>query len=719
MQTNFTERANFIWSVADLIRDTFKRGRYQEVILPFTVLRRIDAVLAPTKDEVLAKYHAYRDKLNTMTKLLTDASGYAFYNTSPYTFERLLADPNNLADNLRAYIAGFSPNMREVLDNFDFHRTIERLDEAGLLYLVIERFNQIDLHPDVVPNHEMGTIFEELIRRFNEALNENPGEHFTPRDVINLMVRLLIAPDHGALSRPHIVRKVYDPCCGTGGMLTLAKDAIQALNPQADVYLYGQEVNPETYAVCKSDLYMKDPTGRDAEQIAQGSTLAEDHHVGQAFGYQLANPPYGKDWKMDREAVEREAERGHAGRFGAGTPRVSDGQLLFLQHMLSHRPRSEDGGGRIAIVMNGSPLFTGDAGSGESEIRRWILEHDWLEALVALPEQLFYNTGIATYVWILSNRKPETREGKVLLIDASELWAPMRKSLGDKRREITEAHVAQIVEIYQGATHLAATDERESSGVQEAIFRKDDDTEVRCTYRVFKTTDFGYRKIRVERPVRMNFCACETRLPRLYEQRAFEKLAKSRKRDPEARAQAIAEGEAKQAEILDMLRGMDPIVTKDVRAFRAAFKQAAEARGLTLYAAMRDAIVDALGEPDESAEILVDRQGRPVPDTDLRDYERVPLDRTVADYFAEEIAPHVPDAWVDEDYVDDLDGGVGQVGYEINFNRYFYEYEPPRPLEAIEADLRTLQDEIVTLLDEVMEGGTHFESASHLDEEAA
>jgi type I restriction enzyme M protein len=719
MQNNFTEKANFIWSIADLIRDTFKRGRYQEVILPLTVLRRIDAVLEPTKDAVLERYHAYRDKLDNMTDMLRSVSGYAFYNTSPYTFERLLADPNNLADNLRAYIAGFSPNMREVLDNFDFHRTIERLDEAGLLYLVIERFQQLDLHPDVVPNHEMGTIFEELIRRFNEALNENPGEHFTPRDVIALMVRLLIAPDHVPLRQPHIVCTIYDPCCGTGGMLTLAKDAVQALNPQADVYLYGQEVNPETYAVCKSDLYMKDPTGRDAEHIALGSTLAEDHHAGQTFGYQLANPPYGKDWKMDREAVAREADRGHAGRFGAGTPRISDGQLLFLQHMLSHLPPppappplageggalsspslappakegrapsraaflpssvgggGAGGGGRIAIVMNGSPLFTGDAGSGESEIRRWILEHDWLEALVALPEQLFYNTGIATYVWILSNRKSPERRGKVLLIDASELWSPMRKSLGNKRREITPDHIDQVAALY-------------------TAFAEDDRA------KVFQTTDFGYRKIRVERPVRMNFCPCETRLPRLEDQRAFTNLAKSRKRNPEARAQAIAEGKAKQDAILAMLRAMDPVVYKDVREFRTALKRAAKAHGLKLYAAMRDAIVDALGEPDPDAAIMVDRQGRPVPDSDLRDYERVPLDRAVADYFAEEIAPHVSDAWIDEEYVDEKDGGIGQVGYEINFNRYFYEYEPPRPLEEIEADLRTLQSEIVTMLEELL-----------------
>jgi type I restriction enzyme M protein len=581
-----------------------------------------------------------------------------------------------LADNLHRYLGDFSPNMREVLANFEFDNTIERLDQAGLLYMVMERFTTIDLHPNTVPNHEMGTIFEELIRRFNEALNENPGEHFTPREVIRLMVRLLIAPDRKVLSQPRLVRTVYDPCCGTGGMLTIFKESVEAFNPQANILLFGQEVNPQTYAVCKSDLYMKDPSGHDAERIERGSTLSADKHADQSFHYQLANPPYGKDWKMDRDAVEREVERGYAGRFGAGTPRVSDGQLLFLQHMLSRMRDPEKGGGRVAIVMNGSPLFTGDAGSGESEIRRWILENDWLEALIALPEQLFYNTGIATYVWVLSNRKPRDREGRVQLIDATDLWEPMRKSLGDKRRKISPAQIEEITRIYQGRVENGRS-------------------------QVFKTTDFGYRKIRVERPQRWNFRATPERIERLWEERAFQNLARSRKRDKEAKAAEEAAGREKQEAIVAVLEGMAEQVYLDCRKFDAAVKAAMEEAGLDLKRSVRRCIRRALGERDEEAEICRNSRGDPRADRDLRDYERVPLDRTVEDYFAEEIEPYVPDAWVDDGYTDDKDGGVGRVGYEINFNRYFYEYEPPRPLEAIEADIRESQDEIVTMLEEM------------------
>lgn len=388
----FTDKANFIWTVADLIRDDFKRGKYQDVILPLTVLRRIDCVLEPTKEKVLSEHVKYKDKLKDLDPVLRKASGFAFYNTSKYNFERLLDDPNNISKNLNAYINGFSENMREVIEKFDFRNTISKLSEANLLYLVIQRFTEIDLHPDKVDNHEMGTVFEELIRRFNEALDENPGEHFTPREVVNLMVKMLLAVENEALNVPQKVIKVADPACGTGGMLTIAKGEMLAINPKLNIYLYGQEVNPETFAVCKSDLYMKSADGRDAENIAFGSTLSRDAHVNERFDYQLANPPYGKEWKKDQQAVEAEAEKAN-GRFSAGTPRISDGQMLFLQHMLSHM---SEGGGRVAIVMNGNPLFTGDAGSGESEIRRWILENDWLEAIVALPEQLFYNTGIAT-----------------------------------------------------------------------------------------------------------------------------------------------------------------------------------------------------------------------------------------------------------------------------------------------------------------------------------
>jgi type I restriction enzyme M protein len=447
MNNNFTEKANFLWSVADLIRDDFKRSKYADVILPLTVLRRIDCVLEPTKQEVLKQHARYKGELANTDPILRRASGWVFYNTSPFTFERLLEDPHHLADNLKAYINGFSENMREVIERFDFRNTIAKLDEAGLLFLVLERFKNLDLHPDVVDNHAMGTIFEELIRRFNEALDENPGEHFTPREVVNLMVMLLFAVENDILKVKQRVVKFSDPACGTGGMLTIAKEQALEINPALQIFLYGQEVNPETFAVCKSDLYMKSADGKDAENIAFGSTLSHDAHVGEQFEYQLANPPYGKEWKKDQEAVATEASK-PGGRFSAGLPRISDGQLLFLQHMLSHMAKSEDGGGRVAIVMNGSPLFAGDAGSGESEIRRWILENDWLETIVALPEQLFYNTGIATYIWILSNHKTKERKGFVQLIDATSFWKPMRKSLGDKRREMSADDLNQITKLY-------------------------------------------------------------------------------------------------------------------------------------------------------------------------------------------------------------------------------------------------------------------------------
>ena len=447
---NHSQIVSFIWGVADLIRDTFKRGKYQDVILPLTVLRRLDCVLAPTKRKVLEVKGRLKGKLDNLDPQLRRASGFAFYNTSRYDFEKLLADAPHIAQNLRRYIAGFSSNMREVLEKFDFDNTISKLDESGLLFQVVQRFGdpKVNLHPDAVDNATMGTIFEELIRKFNEALNENPGEHFTPRDVVHLMVDLLLAGDEERLRTRGIVLSIYDPCCGSGGMLTIAKEHItagevrdgepcgEAVNPDADTHLFGQEVNPETYAICKSDLFMKSEDGRDAENILFGSTLSGDRHGRTGFDYMIANPPYGKDWKRDQDAVRDEHDRGAAGRFAPGLPRISDGQLLFLQHMLAHVNEKARGGSRVAIIMNGSPLFTGDAGSGESEIRRWILENDLLEALIALPEQLFYNTGIATYVWVLTNRKRPERRGKVQLIDATSFWTPLRKSLGNKRREV-------------------------------------------------------------------------------------------------------------------------------------------------------------------------------------------------------------------------------------------------------------------------------------------
>ena len=444
-----TEIVRFIWDVANLIRDSFKRGKYQDVILPLTVLRRLDCVLAPTKEKVLARNAELKDRgLEDRRRQLERASGFAFYNTSHYDFDRLLADAPQVAANLRNNIAGFSENMREVVERFDFDNTISKLDEAGLLFQVLERFRKVDLHPDAVDNPTMGTIFEELIRRFNEALDENPGEHFTPRDVVHLMVDLMLAGDEARISGTGVVRSVYDPCCGSGGMLMIAKEHIlqgrsangtvlrPAINPRAEIHLFGQEVNPETWALSKSDFFMKDPTGRDARKIEFGSTLSNDRHAGRHFDYLIANPPYGKDWKRDKAAVKAEHERGAAGRFGPGLPRISDAQTLFLLHMLARAKAPAEGGTRIAIIMNGSPLFTGDAGSGESEIRRHILENDLLEALIALPEQLFYNTGIGTYIWLLTNRKAPQRAGKVQLIDATSFWSPLKKSLGNKRRDI-------------------------------------------------------------------------------------------------------------------------------------------------------------------------------------------------------------------------------------------------------------------------------------------
>src|SRR6184192_90958 len=500
---NHSEIVSFIWGVADLIRDSFKRGHYQDVILPLTVLRRLDCVLAPTREAVWRANAKYKHKLDNPYKQLCKASGFAFYNTSLYDFEKLLGDHAHLAKNLRNYITGFSPNMLEVIEHFGFDNTITELEKAKLLYKVVERFKNVDLRPESVSNAQMGTIFEELIRKFNEALDENPGEHFTPRDVVRLMVDLLLAGDDARLRKPGAVITVCDPCCGTGGMLTIAKEYIQGdgrkgINPRADVHLFGQEVNPETFAICKSDLFIKSSDGADAEHVLFGSTLSDDRHAGRRFDYLIANPPYGKNWEGDQEAVKAEHARGQAGRFAPGLPRISDGQLLFLQHMLSHMKAVAEGGSRVAIIINGSPFFTGDAGGGESEIRRWILENDWLEALVALPEQMFYNTGIATYVWVLTNRKAKARKGKVQLVDATTFWAPMRKSLGDKRREIRAEKAAEILGL-----HRAFTEGKRS--------------------KIFPTTHFGFRKITVERPLRLNFQASPERITGLEVQPAFQK----------------------------------------------------------------------------------------------------------------------------------------------------------------------------------------------------
>jgi type I restriction enzyme M protein len=708
---NHGEIVSFLWGVADLIRDTFKRGKYQDVILPLTVLRRLDCVLAPTKEKVLKRQVELRGKgLKDLDAQLRKTSGFAFYNTSRYDFAKLIADAPGLAANLRNYITGFSPNMREVLEKFDFDNTISKLDEAGLLFRVLERFKNVDLHPDVVDNPTMGTIFEELIRKFNEALNENPGEHFTPRDVVHLMVDLMLAGDAARIRRHGIVCTVYDPCCGSGGMLMITKEHITVglrknggllrgpINKDAEIYLYGQEVNPETWAVSKSDLYMKDPTGRDADNIGYGSTLSHDRLPSVTFDYLIANPPYGKDWKRDEDAVRAEHERGPAGRFGPGLPRISDGQLLFLLHMLARAKAPKNGGSRIAIIMNGSPLFTGDAGSGESEIRRYILENDLLEALIALPEQLFYNTGIATYVWVVTNRKIPVRRGKVQLIDASHFDQDtktglfsvlMRKSLGDKRREIPLDRVQDVLKILADFTD-GDTRKVTKNGKEEDV----------VVSRVFPTTHFGFRKITVERPIRLSFQASPERIARLDEEKSFQALAQSKKRGA-AGAREEAEGRALQDTIRRLLRGLPDTVVKDREEFERGLDGAATKAGLRLPAPARKAILSALSERDETAAVCRDRDGNPEPDPELRDTESVPLAERIDAFFDREVKPHVPDAWIDTAKRDPKDGDIGLVGYEINFNRYFYRYTPPRPLEEIEADIRVIETDIVRMLAEV------------------
>lgn len=673
---NFGEKVSFIWSVADLLRDAFKRSKYPDVILPLTVLRRLDCVLEPTKDKVLAQHAKLKGKLDNLTPQLRKASGFAFYNTSPYNFERLLGDAPHLAKNLRAYINSFSDNMREVVEKFDFDNTINKLDDSGLLFLVLERFKNIDLHPDKVSNLEMGYIFEELIRKFNEAMDENPGEHFTPREVIRLMVNLLLTRDRDALKQNHIVRTVYDPCCGSGGMLTIAKDRITEINPNADVHLFGQEVNPETFAVCKSDLYMKSMDGRDAENIMYGSTLGNDRHRDKSFDYLLTNPPFGKEWKIDQAAVEGEAERGYAGRFGAGLPRIGDGQLLFLQHLLCRMKDTKDGGSRVAIVMNGSPLFTGDAGSGETEIRRWILENDWLEAIIALPEQLFYNTPIPTYIWVLTNRKPKNRKNKVQLIDATSIWTPMRKSLGDKRREITPDQIQQITKIFEG-------------------FKQNGES------KLFATEDFGYRKITVERPLRLNFQVSPERIERLKLEKAFQNLATSKKKGKEGQKE-IEAGKELQKTILLALDDFDAEkLWKNKADFKKCLYDSFIGCGIKVPASFWKVLLSALSEQDETADICTDDDGHPEPDPELRDTENVPLKESIDDFFDREVKPHVPDAWINTAVRDHKDGEVGKVGYEINFNRYFYLYQPPRELELIEADIKEIEQDILAILREV------------------
>lgn len=475
-----TNLSSFIWSVADLLRGDYKQSEYGKVILPFTVLRRLDCVLEPSKAAVLAEKELREKAGLNPEPFLLKKSGQHFYNTSPLDLKKLMGDQDHIGENLRAYMQAFSLTVRDIFERFEFHTQIDRLDKAGLLYVVTEKFANIDLHPKVVSNAQMGAVFEELIRKFAELSNETAGEHFTPREVIRLMVNLLFIEDDDALTKPGVVRSIYDPTAGTGGMLSVAGEHLAEINPQARLVMYGQELNPESYAICKADMLIK---GQDIANIIFGNTLSADGLLGKHFDYMLSNPPFGVEWKKIEKEVRKEAaEQGHNGRFGPGLPRVSDGSLLFLLHLVSKMRPAMDGGSRFGIVLNGSPLFTGGAGSGESEIRRYVLENDLVEAIIGLPTDMFYNTGISTYVWIVSNRKPAARKGKVQLIDASSFWQKMRKSLGSKRKELSPAHIEDITRLF-------------------GEFREETREGVPIS-RIFKNESFGYRTITVERPER-------------------------------------------------------------------------------------------------------------------------------------------------------------------------------------------------------------------------
>ncbi|MET8152003.1 N-6 DNA methylase [Actinoplanes sp. NPDC049668] len=646
--TDHQKLANFIWSVADLLRGDYKQSEYSRVILPLTVLRRLDSVLEPTKDAVLARYAQLRDAgVKNVEPVLRRESGRSFYNTSELTFRTVVSDPNNVATNLRSYIGGFSPGAVDVLDKYGFDPQISRLEESGLIYQVVSRFVEIDLRPSVVSNHRMGYLFEELVRKFSEISNETAGEHFTPREVIRLMVNLLLAPDEDDLVTPGIVRKIYDPACGTGGMLSEAQDHIEAHNAQATVEVYGQELNGETYAICRSDMMMK---GGDPNRIAFGNSFSQDGHEEARFDYMLANPPFGVEWKKVEKFVKDEAARGHAGRFGAGLPRINDGSLLFLQHMISKMKRPEDGGSRLAIVFNGSPLFTGAAGSGESEIRRWILENDLLEGIVALPDQLFYNTGISTYFWILTNRKTPQRRNKVVLLDGREFWVRMPKSLGDKRKMLNDDHIAALTRAYVDALGAAGDPDRPRD----------------ARVKVFGGADFGYRRITVERPLRLRFEVTEATLALLAEARAVIRYDES---------------EALLAAMKSMIG-----TTAGTRAeFAARLTELGK-----LPAPVEKAVWEASSVSDPDGEAQTNRAGAPLPDAELRDYENVPLSEDIHDYLAREVLPHVPDAWIDESKT--------KTGYEIPFTRHFHVYRAPRPLAEIDSEILALEAQIRDLL---------------------
>ena len=674
LSANVSEKAALIWAIADKLTGVYKPHEYGEVILPLTVIRRFDCILADTKDAVLEKFEAVKN-LPMRDVLLRKASGKAFYNTSKFTFERLLDDPDNIEANFRDYLNGFSENVQDILEKFKFDGQITTMANKGILYIVIKEFTtpKANLHPDVISNLEMGYIFEEIIRRFSESHNEDAGQHYTPREVIQLMVNILFYDDNDMLSGNNVAKTIYDPACGTGGMLSVAEEYLHQLNASTELMAFGQELNDQTFAICKADMLIK---GNNADFIKDGNTLSDDQFEGQTFDYVLSNPPFGREWKNEKATVEAEAKRGFAGRFGPGLPAASDGQMLFLLTAISKMKEPKDGGSRIAIIHNGSPLFTGDAGSGPSEIRKYILENDLLEAIIALPNDIFYNTGIATYIWVLSNKKAGTkREGKVQLINANGLYEKRRKALGNKRNDIPESAIQEITRLY-------------GDFVESEISK------------IFDTTDFGYTKITVEQPFRLHFSVTYKRMKKLFEEKdslipKFDALCQEM--FPGKHLHPAIKEPKFIMRVLEICCGLEKEKRyKNIDDFQKDFTTTwREKTGATgdIDPAIIDIISLLFATHDKDADILRTTKGAPIANPDLRDTENVPLKEDIQTYFEREVLPFAPDAWIDEK--------KSKVGYEIPFTRYFYKYEAPKPSAEIMKEILAIEAELDGALAEV------------------
>lgn len=652
---NHSQTAAFLWSIADLLRGDFKQSQYGRIILPFTLLRRMECVLEPTKATVLAQAQEHSNKPDLVReRLLLRASGQQFFNASPLSMATL--SDTQTSEDLMSYVQSFSKDGREIFEHFEFENFVQQLANADLLYQVVQRFAATDLSPGRISNFGMGIIFEELIRRFAESSNETAGEHFTPRDIVHLTTSLVITGQDDKL-KPNNIVTIYDPTAGTGGFLSEGDEYIQSISEKVTVSLHGQELNPESYAICKADMLIK---GQKVENIKLGNTLSDDQLTGAEhhFDFMLSNPPFGVEWKkVQKQITDEHKQKGFDGRFGPGLPRVSDGSLLFLLHLVSKMRDSREGGSRIGIILNGSPLFTGGAGSGESEIRRYLLQNDLVEAIVALPTDMFYNTGIATYVWVLSNHKAAERKGKVQLIDGSQHFVKMRKSLGSKRQYITDEQIDELVRLYGRFEQTAQS-------------------------KIFPIDAFGYRRITVERPLQLNFQTSPERIEKAVEEKAIQKL------DAPA-----------QERLLAALRSMDASqLHRNREQFSKLLKKTLNNHDVFLSTPELKALLNALSERDPEADICMTK-GKPEADSGLRDNENVPLGESVYDYFEREVKPHVPDAWIDESKTDALDGEVGIVGFEIPFNRHFYVFQPPRPLEEIDRDLKACTDRIKQMIE--------------------